>query len=1449
LKILKAIGLLLGTAACLSYLGCGTTEVATLAGPSISTVLPQTIAAGSSTVTMKVVGTNFTTNAVILWNGNKLATSVIDATTLSGSIQGGSLAVPGTAQVQVQNSQTGQASQEVPISIISSSTVVPLPLAITTPAIPTGVVGASYSVSLAATGGAPAYTWALTSGNLPAGLTLAPSTGVISGIPTSSGTSNFTLTVTDSSSPVQAQSAVLSITVAPAPTSPAQLAISTSALSSGIDGSAYSQSLQATGGTPAYAWSITSGSLPAGLALTSGSGVISGTPTASGTFSFTATATDSSNPVQTKSATLSITIAPNALTITTSSLVSGTEGTAYSQVLHATGGTPSYAWSVTSGSLPAGLSLAAGSGVISGTPTKTGTFSFTATATDSSNPVQTKSATLSITVAPNALTITTSSLASGTEGAAYSQTLHASGGTPAYAWSITSGNLPAGLTLAAGSGIISGTPTASGSFSFTATATDSSNPVQTKSAILSITIASSALVITTSSLAFGTEGAAYSQTLHASGGTPAYTWSIQTGSLPKGLTLASGSGVISGTPTTSGTFSFTASATDASNPVQTKSAALTITIAPNALTLATSSLASATEGAVYLQSLAATGGTPNYTWSITSGSLPAGLTLTASQGVISGTPAASGTSTFTITVRDSSSPVQTKSVALSITVTPPTLSVVTSSLAAGTEGAAYSATLKAQGGTPAYIWSITSGSLPAGLGLAASDGVISGTPTASGAFTFTVSVTDSSSPVQTKSTTLSLTVAGPALTITSSTLAAATVNTAYTQTLAASGGSLPYTWSISSGSLPAGLTLSSGGVISGTPTSSGTYKITVAVTDSSKPAQTQSAATDIIVATEPSNGAGTTWFIRPDGGTRYSVNVPTGQCNGLYDQPYPGKGVDQNCAYNDVRYMWSDNSGSAPAWVMSGGDTVVVRGCTALGSQTNASNPDCRLGYDNATNGNAPNYWCGYGNPNNTCFNPPIPSGTAAQPTRILGGCAYGTYSCTPIDNHYPYGYTNETQLFGGFGLTWTFNLESTKYVTIEGIELTTHNGVCTLSTGTPAYPRGCSSSVPYDDYAQNGFLTNNASSNIVFQDVYVHGFNAAGLMGPIGGPITMTRMFVGFNAFAGWNFDDGTGTPDAAGSAITASYVTMIFNGCYEQYPITAAFPAQVCYDTNSGGFGDSWSGQGSGGQNSVLSSFTCDHCVDDYNTKDGFIGPHIDMGKLSITNSVAIGNMGSNWKWGGDDSVVNTTTFENNLTVNNCTRMSEPMAGVPTTYNKYLTGFCRAGGNGIASIIPIGSTWNLTNNTFISAQQIAIYVACNSADTICPATINSTNNVFLGYTDPNNPYGDTVPTLYYLGSGIVLNASHNNEFGMKLGTCPSTANGMLCSDPSLLNEPSQTWTSEAALDVFDPFLAGNSFYPSSGSLLRGAGIQIPSLTTDYYDMTRPASPAMGSVEYAPAP
>jgi hypothetical protein len=265
------------------------------------------------------------------------------------------------------------------------------------------------------------------------------------------------------------------------------LNIITTSLSSGNVGSAYSQQVEATGGTTPYTWSKVSGDLPAGLTLNS-SGLISGTPTSIGTSSFTVRVTDSGSPTPaTDDQPLSITINPaGTLTISTSSLPAGTQNTSYpTQTLQATGGTQPYSWSKASGNLPTGLSLSS-TGIISGTPTASGTFSFTVQVTDATLATATKP--LSITInpyTPGALTITTTSLPSGTEGGTYSRTVEATGGTTPYTWSIYSGSLPPGLSIGS-TGTISGTATTAGTYDFTVRVSDSASANADKP--LSITI-------------------------------------------------------------------------------------------------------------------------------------------------------------------------------------------------------------------------------------------------------------------------------------------------------------------------------------------------------------------------------------------------------------------------------------------------------------------------------------------------------------------------------------------------------------------------------------------------------------------------------------------------------------------------------------------------------------------------------------------------------------------------------------------------------------------------------------------------------------------------------------------------------------------------------------------------------------------------------------------------
>lgn len=346
------------------------------------------------------------------------------------------------------------------------------------------------------------------------------------------------------------------------------------------------------------------------------------------------------------------------------------------------------------------------------------------------------------------------------------------------------------------------------------------------------------LNITIATLNDGVLGVAYNQTVTVQGGSGAKTFSISAGALPAGLALNAGTGAITGTPVAPiGTSNFTVMVTDSGSTVQTDSQALSIDIV-NPLLITSAALPGTTIGAAYNHTVTATGGTAPYTFSVSAGALPAGLTLTASTGAVAGPATATATSqNLTITVTDSSSPQLTATQNESIAIT---LEVVTTSLPDATAGVAYSQTLQARGGTPPYVnWTRTAGSMPAGIAdPVAATGVVAGTPSlvcTAATATFTAQVNDSAVPAATDSQAgIGLTVnPGPALAITTTTLPNGVVGTAYDVFVQASGGKPPYAFS-TTGTLPSQLGPIDGltGQIAGTPDTVETRNFTVHVSDS-----------------------------------------------------------------------------------------------------------------------------------------------------------------------------------------------------------------------------------------------------------------------------------------------------------------------------------------------------------------------------------------------------------------------------------------------------------------------------------------------------------------------------------------------------------------------------------------------------------------------------------------
>lgn len=408
-------------------------------------------------------------------------------------------------------------------------------------ALPAGTVGTPYSQGFSAAGGNTAYTFSLTAGSLPGGLSLSPG-GILSGTPTANGNFNFTVTATDVLNCSGSRSYTLTIgsscptlTIGPA----------TSSLPNGTAGLNYAQTFTVSGGTPPY--TFRGSGIPGGLQLDS-QGVLFGSPTGPGTSNITVFVRDASGVACEVSRTYTLVIVCQTLTIDPPTLSPGTVGQAYS-VRFTAGLQPPIRFTV-EGNLPPGLQL--DGNVLEGIPAQAGTFNFTVNSIDAVTCRGSRAYTLTIGSSCPIITLGPSFLPNGTPGQAYNQTLTATGGAAPYNFTALD-NLPQGLTLST-AGVISGTPTRVGNEPFRVRVRDANNCEATRSYNLAVDCPAP-YRINPPQLSAGTVGQAYSVTFTADGALPPLRFTTDSG-LPPGLQLAE-SGVLAGTPTQAGTFNFT----------------------------------------------------------------------------------------------------------------------------------------------------------------------------------------------------------------------------------------------------------------------------------------------------------------------------------------------------------------------------------------------------------------------------------------------------------------------------------------------------------------------------------------------------------------------------------------------------------------------------------------------------------------------------------------------------------------------------------------------------------------------------------------------------------------------------------------------------------------------------------------------------------------------------
>jgi hypothetical protein len=683
----------------------------------------------------------------------------------------------------------------------------------------------------------------------------------VSGGGTLSNENSSSATFTAPAATANAQSATVTATSVADPTKsatatitvPAEVTVTTGALPPALVGSAYSQLLAASGGISPYSWTISSGTLPSCLTMTS-AGVISGTPVAScvGTTTglvFKVTDSGTTTPLSGTSVALSLNVAPApSIQLPALGLLSnGVVGTSYNVSVAASGGAGTLSYSISGGALPGGLTINA-AGAITGTPTTPGSFSFIVKASDAFGDSQTQPYTIIVNYPPLGINPPGGALPFAFTGSSYSQYLSAGGGSGSgYVWTVV--GLPADGIIATPSGnalLLSGTPASPATISFTASFKDGAGntvgPFQYTISVynpLSLPATNPPSLPSTTSV-----NAPYSGTITATGGRGSgYTWTV-TG-LADGLTSSNTGGVltISGTPTTASTVTFQVSVKDSSG---SSTGPITYTITVNSvLTLPATNpgtlSANAIVGTAYSGTITATGGSGSgYVFTVTG--LPSdGLSSSASGGTltISGTPTTAATITVNVSVKDSlgntAGPITYTINAYNPIVLPASPGTLPST---GTVGVPYSGTIVITGGSGSgYTFTVTG--LPADALTSSSSGAtltISGTPTSAGPVTFQVSVKDSAGNTA-GPTTYTINVYNP-LTLPAAnpgTLGEGIVGTAYSGTVTASGGSgSGYVWTVTG--LPAdGLNFSTNGTtltVTGTPTSATTVTFTASVKDS-----------------------------------------------------------------------------------------------------------------------------------------------------------------------------------------------------------------------------------------------------------------------------------------------------------------------------------------------------------------------------------------------------------------------------------------------------------------------------------------------------------------------------------------------------------------------------------------------------------------------------------------
>jgi hypothetical protein len=696
-------------------------------------------------------------------------------------------------------------------------TVTPAPLKATAPALLSATKGVTYTSAATVAGATGAVTWSVASGTLPPGLSLASSTGVISGTPTAAGSfGGITVRAVDSIGAIGVTSSFTVLVELPPATPSTELSLTFPSGRPAPYGAPYLLQPTVLNAQGATTFEIASGTLPTWAKLDGATGAITGIPDAIATTpGLSLRVTDASGATKTSSV-FAIPVTRTALSASGPGNVSGRSGVAMaSQAPTASNAIGSVSWTLSApASLPPGLSFDAATGVISGIPTAEASVKdLTLQARDSLGGVaDTAAFTLTVSGAPKATAL---ARYPGRVNAPFKAQPTATGLIGDVTWSLASGALPAWATLDGRTGAITGLPTATGVVEgLSLRVVDATGSAGTTDAF-AISIATDLAVSYPKASFTARVGVAFATgTPTVTGGAGGVSWAVETGSMPDGLALDKSLGSISGTPTSPASVTLVLRATDADgSSVPANAFTLQVLAAP---TVAMAQGATRT-GTSFSLSPTVSDARGSQEWTLASGSLPGWATLNPTTGRISGKPDAVGTATgLSLRLRDGDGAVATTepftlAVTQGITVSgfAPTYAI-----RAGQVFPAQAPSVSNDKG--AVSWTLASGAFPSGIALAA-NGTVSGTPTVTGGFRPTIRATDASDG-STHETALSFAVTeGIAITGKTGVVTHAGLGFA-TQALGLTGQrGTSVTWSVSSGSLPTWATLNTGtGMITGT---------------------------------------------------------------------------------------------------------------------------------------------------------------------------------------------------------------------------------------------------------------------------------------------------------------------------------------------------------------------------------------------------------------------------------------------------------------------------------------------------------------------------------------------------------------------------------------------------------------------------------------------------------